>query len=213
MKNLFEAGRVLLLDLASTVLFLAIYIATDNLFLAVGLGMALGVVQIGWQLFKGRPVETLQWLSLVLILASGTATFFTHDPRFVMIKPSVIYAIVGVVMLKRGWMNRYLPPVAIELVPDIAVIFGYVWSGLMFFSAILNVIVALNFSVVTWSVAMSIYGIVSKTVLFLIGYATMRTVAVARRRRQQQRDLPGDRPRDAEWMLADADGGLRMRRS
>ena len=38
MKNLFEAGRVLLLDLASTVLFLALYIATDNLFLAVGLG-------------------------------------------------------------------------------------------------------------------------------------------------------------------------------
>jgi intracellular septation protein len=98
-------------------------------------------------------------------------------------------------------------------VPDIAVIFGYLWSGLMFFSAILNVIVALNFSVVTWSVAMSIYGIVSKAALFLIGYATMRTVAVARRRRQQQRDLPGDRPRDAEWMLADADGGLRMRRS
>ena len=54
MKNLFEAARVLLLDLASTLLFLALYIATDNLFLAVGLGMALGVVQIGWQLFEGR---------------------------------------------------------------------------------------------------------------------------------------------------------------
>ena len=99
-------------------------------------------------------------------------------------------------------MNRYLPPVAIELVPDIAVIFGYVWSGLMFFSAALNVIVALNFSVVTWSLVMSIYGIVSKAALFLIGYATMRTVGVARRRRQQLRDLPGDHLRDAEVMLA-----------
>jgi intracellular septation protein len=32
-------------------------------------------------------------------------------------------------------MNRYLPPVAIEIMPDIATIFGFVWAGLMFFSA------------------------------------------------------------------------------
>jgi intracellular septation protein len=100
-----------------------------------------------------------------------------------MIKPSVIYIIVGIVMLKRGWMNRYLPPIAIEVVPDIAVIFGYVWSGLMFFSAVLNLVVALNFSVVTWSASMSIYAIVSKLALFLIQYATMRTIG--RRRRAQ----------------------------
>jgi hypothetical protein len=81
-------------------------------------------------------------------------------------------------------MNRYLPPIAIALVPDIAVIFGYVWSGLMFFSAVLNMIVALNFSVVTWSVAMAIYGIVSKVALFLIAYATMRVVGRRRYRRQ-----------------------------
>jgi intracellular septation protein len=89
------------------------------------------------------------------------------------------------VMLKRGWMNRYLPPAAIELVPDIAVIFGYAWSGLMFFSAGLNLIVALNFSVVAWSVTMSIYGIASKAVMFLIGYAVMRSIAGARYRRSQ----------------------------
>ena len=104
----------------------------------------------------------MQWLSLFLVLGAGTATLLTADPRFVMIKPSVIYTIVGVVMLKPGWMNRYLPPIAIEVVPDIAVIFGYVWAGLMFFSAALNLIVALNFSVATWAAFMSVYGIVSK---------------------------------------------------
>jgi intracellular septation protein len=213
MKNLLQAGKLLLLDMAATLFFLALYLLTHNVALSVVLGMALGAGQIGWQLARRKPIDTMQWMSLFLVLGAGTVTLITHDPRFVMIKPSVIYLIVGIVMLKRGWMNRYLPPVAIELVPDIAVIFGYVWSGLMFLSAILNVIVALNFNVVTWSVAMSIYGIVSKAVLFLIGYATMRTVAVARRRRQQPRDLTGDRPRDAEWMLADADGGLWMRRS
>jgi intracellular septation protein len=195
MNNLLHAGKLLFLDMAATLLFLALYLLTNNLALSVVLGMTLGIAQIGWQLARRKPIDTMQWMSLFLVLGAGTVTLLTNDPRFVMIKPSVIYVIVGVVMLKRGWMNRYLPPVAIELVPDIAIIFGYVWSGLMFFSAILNVIVALNFSVVTWSVVMSIYGIVSKTALFLIGYATMRTIAVARRRRQQL--LAGDSQRDA----------------
>jgi intracellular septation protein len=173
---------------------------TQNIALSVVLGMLLGAAQIGWQFARRKPIDTMQWMSLFLVLGAGTVTLITNDPRFVMIKPSVIYIIVGVVMLKRGWMNRYLPPIAIELVPDIAVIVGYVWSGLMFFSAALNVIVAFNFSIVTWSVTMSIYGIVSKVVMFLIGYTVMRTVGVARRRRLQQLDVTGDRPRDAAPM-------------
>jgi intracellular septation protein len=184
MKNLFEAGKLLFLDMAATLFFLALYLLTHNVALSVVLGMALGVAQIGWQLARRKPIDTMQWMSLFLVLGAGTVTLITNDPRFVMIKPSVIYVIVGIVMLRRGWMNRYLPPVAIQLVPDIAVIFGYVWSGLMFFSAVLNVIVALNFSVVTWSAAMAIYGIVSKLALFLIAYATMRIVGYRRYRRQ-----------------------------
>jgi intracellular septation protein len=182
MKHLFESGKLLLLDMASTFFFLVLYLLTHNIILSVILGMALGIVRIGWQFTRRRPIDTMQWMSLFLVLGSGAATLITSDPRFVMVKPSVIYIIVGIVMLKPGWINRYLPPVAIELVPDIAFIFGFVWAGLMFFSAGLNLIVALNFSVVTWSASMSVYAIVSKALLFLIGYATMRTIGVRRRR-------------------------------
>jgi intracellular septation protein len=189
MKNLLEAGKLLLLDMVATLLFLVLYLLTHAIALSVALGMALGIAQIGWRLARRKPIDTMQWMSLFLVLGAGTVTLLTNDPRFVMIKPSVIYVIVGVVMLKRGWINRYLPPIAIELVPDIAVIFGYVWSGMMFFSAALNVIVALSFSVVTWSVAMSIYGIVSKAALFLIGYAVMRFVGRRRLRRQRLREV------------------------
>jgi intracellular septation protein len=165
-------------------LFLVLFLLTHNITLSVVLGMALGVGQIGWQFARKKPIDTMQWMSLFLVLAAGTTTLLTNDPRFVMIKPSVIYLIVGIVMLKPGWINRYLPPVALELIPDIAVIFGFVWAGLMFFSAALNLIVALNFSVVTWSATMSIYAIVSKAVLFLIGFVTMRTIGRRRRRAQ-----------------------------
>jgi intracellular septation protein len=49
MKNLFEAGRLLLLDMASTFFFLVLFLLTKNIPLSVILGMALGVAQIGWQ--------------------------------------------------------------------------------------------------------------------------------------------------------------------
>ena len=200
MRNLFEAGKLLLLDMAATLFFLALYLLTHNIPLSVVLGMGLGIAQIAWQFARKKPIDTMQWMSLFLVLGAGTVTLITNDPRFVMIKPTVIYLIAGVVMLKRGWMNRYLPPIAIELVPDIAVIFGYIWSGLMFFSAALNLIVALNFSVVTWSATMSIWGIVSKAGLFLIGYAIMRTVAVARYRRREPQSRAGNSLIDAAPM-------------
>jgi intracellular septation protein len=183
MRNLFAAAKLLLLDMASTFLFLVIFLLTKNLPLSVILGMTLGVGQIGLQFASRKPIDAMQWMSLFLVLGFGTATLLTEDPRFIMVKPSLIYVIVGVVMLKPGWMNRYLPPAAMTVVPDIAFIFGFVWAGLMFFSAALNVFVALNFSVVAWSAFMSVYAIVSKAALFLIGYGTMRYIGARRRAR------------------------------
>ena len=179
MKDLFAAGRFLLQDLASTILFLVLYLLTDDLFLSVGIGMALGVAQIVWALARRQTIGTMQWLSVVLIVVSGTATFFTHDPRFVMMKPTVIYCIVGVVMMRRGWMNRYLPPRA-ESVKDIATAFGYAWAGLMFFSAALNIGLALSLDAKVWAAAMSAWGIASKIALFLIQYAVMTSIGKRR---------------------------------
>ncbi len=188
MRNLLQAGRLLLLDMASTLLFLALYLLTGSIPLAVGFGIALGAAQIGWELARRRPIGALQWLSLVVIVASGSATLLTSDPRFVMLKPSLIYVVVGLVMLKRGWMNRYLPPVALQLVPDIAAIFGFVWAGLMFVSAALNVVVAVSVSVALWASVMTAWGIASKLGLFLIQYATMRIIG---RRRHRARVATG----------------------
>jgi intracellular septation protein A len=177
-----SSAKVLLSDLASTLFFLVLFLLTKNLILSVALGMALGVIQIGLEFARRKPVDTMQWLSLFLVLASGTTTLLTNDPRFVMVKPSVIYVIVGIVMLRPGWMNRYLPPIAVAVVPDIAFVFGFVWAGLMFASAALNLVVAVTLDAATWAVVMSIWGMASKIGLFLIQYAIMRLIGVRRRR-------------------------------
>jgi intracellular septation protein len=189
MMDLFHSGRLLVFDLASTFVFLIAYLLTNSVPLSVTLGMALGVAQTGWQLASKRPIGAMQWTSLLLVICLGAITLITNDPRFVMIKPSLIYTVVGVVMLKPGWMNRYLPAATIDVTPDIVHIFGFIWSGLMFFSAGLNVIVALNASVVTWASFMSVYGIFSKLGLFLIQYGTMRYTGF-RRHAKMLRALP-----------------------
>jgi intracellular septation protein len=172
-----KAAKLLLLDLASTIFFLVVFLLTHNTILSVGLGIALGLVQIGIQLVRRKPIDAMEWLSLFLVIAAGTTTLLTNDPRFVLLKPSVIYAIVGVVMLRPGWLNRYLPEIARVVVPDVAVVVGYAWAGLMFVSAAVNAFVALTLSLATWAVVMPIFGIVSKVALFLIGFAALRIVA------------------------------------
>jgi len=185
MKGLFHAGKFLALDMASTIFFLAIFLATRSIALSVALGVALGVGQIGWEFARKRPIDAMQWMSLFLVIASGAATLLTKDPRFVMMKASVIYVIVGIVMLKPGWMNRYLPPIAIEKVPDLAYGFGFVWAGLMFLSAVVNLAAANMMGVVAWSAFMSAYAIVSKLGLFVIQYGTMRFIGRRRWAAQQ----------------------------
>ena len=182
MSNLMQSARLLVSDLASTLIFLAVLLATKDLMLAVALGVGLGLLQIGWFMARRQPIDTMQWLSIGLVVVSGAATMLTSDARFVMLKPTVIYCIVGAYMLRPGWMNRYLPPVAVATVPDLAYAFGFIWAGLMFGSAALNIVLALMLDPVTWSAAMSIWGIASKIALFLIQYAIMRTIGVRRGR-------------------------------
>jgi len=198
-RDFLNAAKLLLLDLASTLFFVAVFLLTHNTYLAIGLGVALGLAQIGIQFARKKPISTMEWLSLFLVIAAGTATLLTDDPRFVLFKPSVIYAIVGVVMLKPGWMNRYLPAIAQTVVPDVAVAVGYLWAGLMFASAVVNAYVALTFSVATWALVMPTYGIVSKVVVFLAGFAALRLVA-----RRRVRAMPAPE-RDA--LLAAAGRG------
>jgi hypothetical protein len=102
MANLLKSAQLLVSDLASTLLFLAVLLITKDLILAVALGVGLGIIQIGWLMARRRPIDTMQWLSIGLVVVSGAATMLTSDARFVMLKPTVIYCIVGAHARSRG---------------------------------------------------------------------------------------------------------------
>ena len=183
MKNLFHAGKFLILDMASTIFFLAIYAATHSIVFSVVVGMTLGLSQIIWQAARGAKVDAMQWASLLLVVSTGAATLFTHDPRFVMFKPTVIYCVIGASMLQRGWMNRYMPPIAQAHAADLTVVWGYAWAAMMFASAILNLVLLMTLPLAAWAAAMSLWSLISKPALFAIHFTSMRLMVIHRIRR------------------------------
>jgi intracellular septation protein len=180
MKDFLKAVKLLVVDLQSTLFFLVLFFLTHNVVISGSLGMALGLIQIGAGLVRRKPIGMIGWLSLVLIIASGSATLLTKDPRFMLLKPSVLYVITGILMLKPGWIQYYMSASAQALLADVAVVYGFVWAGLMFVSAAVNAFVALTYSIATWTFTMAIFGVVSKLAVFLGGYAAMRVIGVRR---------------------------------
>lgn len=183
MKSFFYAARPILTDMLSTILFAALFALTDNPFIATGAAVTLGVSQVGFELLRGKPVPGMQWASLGLVIVLGGATLLTGDPRFVMVKPTIAYLTVGAAMLQRGWMDRYMPPAAHGVIPErLIVVFGYVWSGLMFLTAALNLVIAIAFGHKAWLAFVSVFPLATKLGLFAIQYAGFRWVAIRNRR-------------------------------
>lgn len=183
MRYAFNAARFILADFASTLLFVVLYELTHSFLLATLLGIALGVGQILLDWIRRRPIDALQWLSLGLVTVMGGATLLTHDPRFVMIKPTIIYLAVAAVMLRPGWMNRYLPPVVADYAPELGKAFGYVWCGTMALTALANLALVAHGDPRLWAGFVAVVPLATKIVLFLIQFAVLRVVVGGRVRR------------------------------
>ena len=179
MRYVLEAARPILIDLLSTIIFFILLWTTHDFALATALGIAAGIAEVAIRLIRKKPIGVITWISLGLVVLMGSASIFTHNPLFVMLKPTIAYSLVGAAMLKRGWMHDYLPQIAKPyLTPDDLAPWGYAWSGLMFFSAALNITLALTLDPIAWSATLSIFGLVSKLVLFAITYVAIRAKVI-----------------------------------
>jgi intracellular septation protein A len=180
--GLFRAGLFFASDLLSTLVFVAVFAISGNIYLATAVGIGLGVVRIVVAKLRGPAIDLMQWMSLGLVAVFGTATLITRDPRFIMVKPTLIYLVVAAVMLRPGWMNRYMPPVVVLNAADIPFAFGYVWAGLMALTAIANLAVAMAFGPKIWAAFIAVIPLASKLCLFGVQYAATRFLVRRRRR-------------------------------
>lgn len=179
MKNVMHAAKPLANDLFSSIVFAVLIAMKTDPMVATGLAIAIGVGHAIFMGATGRRIAPLQWASLALVLSFGTASLFLHDVRFLMAKPSVIYLILTVVMLKRGWMLRYMPPIAGKHGEGPMIAFGYVWAGLMALTAGANLYTAVYFPAF-WPGFMAVFPMASKLTLFAIQFLTVRAIVKPR---------------------------------
>lgn len=61
------------------------------------------------------PMRYLLGVALTVVLSA--LSLVARDPRLLLLKPSIAYAVVGCAMLPRGWMTRYVPAIEVDLLP------------------------------------------------------------------------------------------------
>ena len=171
-------------DFLSTIIFLIVYAITGDVLVATGVAMAGAVAQIVYAYAAKKPLSYMTYASLALVIVLGTATLLTNDPRFVLVKPSIAHFAIGAIMLKRGWMLRYMPAIVKENAPDVITIAGFCWAALMFVLGLGVIAVAMTGDMKLWAIYVSVIAIGAKVIAFAIQYAVLRVV-VGRRIRDR----------------------------
>ena len=174
-------------DFFSTILFLAIYLTTDNVLLATGVAIAGAIAQVIYARVKSKPLGYMTYASLALVIVLGSATLLTHDPRFVLAKPAIGHFAIGAIMLKRGWLLRYLPPIVTETIPQYVTFAGYAWAALMFALAAGTIGVAMSGDMKLWTFYVTVVLVGAKLAAFAIQYIAFRLVIGSRLRAAAQR--------------------------
>jgi len=185
------ALQQLLSDFLSAIVFLAVYGLGGSITLATTTAVGVGLAQVAVMKLRGRPIDLMQWLALGLVLVLGAATLITQDSRFIMVKPTVIHWAIGAVMLRHGWMTRYLPPIARDNLPvGVMVRAGYAWAVLMLVLGGLNLFIALTMSFQAWAWFISFGAMGAKVAAFLVQYLVFRLIIRRKLQSEQQALTP-----------------------
>ena len=172
-----QALQQMLGDLLSAIRFLIVYAVSGSLFVAVGIAVTAGFMQFAFLRLMRRRIEPMQWMSLGLVVVLGGATMLTQSPRFMMIKPTIVHFTVAAVMLRPGWMIRYLPEVVVRNVPEPAIVAaGYGWAALLVALGLANLFIALRFDITTWAWFISVGSVGTKLAAFALQYGVFQVI-------------------------------------
>ena len=167
-------------DFLSTIVFVAVYFITDNVLLATGVAIAVAVGQVVYAHYQGQKLGFMTYASLALVIVLGSATLLTNDPRFVLAKPAIGHFAIGAIMLRRGWLLRYMPPIVAENIPEYVTFAGYAWAALMFALGCGTIATAMTGDIKLWTLYVSVVLVGAKLAAFAIQYAAFRILVTGR---------------------------------
>lgn len=175
--------RRLVADFFSTIVFLAIYLASGNVLLATIVAIGGAIFQYALSRWRGVKLDRMALASVALVVILGTATLLTDDPRFVLAKPSIAHFAIGAIMLRRNWMARYVPPIVQDKAADLVLVAGYLWAALMFALGLGTIAFALNGNLRLWTIYVSVIAVGAKVLAFALQYLIFNSVIRLRIRR------------------------------
>jgi intracellular septation protein len=161
----------LFLDFFPIVLFFVVFKAY-GIYVATAIAIAATVLQIAWMRYKNGKVDTMQWVSLGVIVVFGGATLVTQDETFIKWKPSVLYWLmsatlwVGYFVFKRNFIQS-LMGAQIELPQDIWGRLLHAWALFFTLMGFINLWVAYNFDTDTW-VSYKLFGGLGLMLVFVL---------------------------------------------
>lgn len=159
-------------DLLAVALFFVVYIVTKNIFWATAAAIVIGIVQTAFLWFKHKKLETMQIVSVVLMVVLGGATLLFRDPNFIMWKPTVLFW-VGALALVIGQLLGKQPVQAMmgkhfTLPERIWRHLLWLWVGFLFFLGVANLVAAKLLSEAGW-VKYKSFGSSALIVIFMLG--------------------------------------------
>ncbi len=136
-------------DLIAVILFFAAYTLTKDIFFATIVAVVIGLLQAGFTWWKYKKLDTMQWVSLILIVVFGGATIALRDPRFIMWKPTLLFwfgalALLGSHFLKKNGLKAIMGK-EISLPEPVWIKLTYIWIAFLFVMGLINIIVAYTF--------------------------------------------------------------------
>jgi intracellular septation protein len=161
----------LLIDFFPIALFFVGYKLHD-IYVATAVLMAATVVQTAIIYGIDRRLQTLQKVTLVLILVFGTLTLFLQDERFIKWKPTVMYAGMAIVLAAALWVWKknflqMLLGTQLKLPDTVWGRLTVAWVLYFVFMSAINAYVAAFFSTDAW-VDFKLWGYIFP-VMFLVG--------------------------------------------
>ena len=140
--------------------------------LATAVAILATLGQVLWLLLRRRHVDTMLWVSLVIIVVFGGATIYFHDEMFIKWKPTVLYwcfalALLGAQLLMRKNLIRSLMGKQMSLPDPVWDKLNLAWSGFFAAMGALNLYIAFNFPLELW-VNFKMFGFIALMIAFVI---------------------------------------------
>jgi intracellular septation protein len=135
--------------------------------------MVASLAQIAWLLARRQKIDTMLWVSALLVTVLGGATVWFHSETFIKWKPTALYWLMGAAFgISQLLFKKSLPKAMmgqhIRAPEPVWVRLSWAWAAFGIVMGLLNLYVAYDFSTEIW-VNFKLFGSMGLMLVFVIG--------------------------------------------